>query len=403
MTMTSVEDALARVLTGVEPVGLEDVRLRDAAGRTLARSVKARITQPPFDASAMDGYAVIAADCAAPPARVTLIGQSAAGRPFSGAVSRGQAVRIFTGAEMPSGADAVVIQEDTEATGDSIVVRASATAGQHIRRQAQDFSAGDALIDAGRSLTARDILLAGASGAATLTVWKKPLVAIVATGDELVEPGGDLRAGQVFASNGYAIAALVEHAGASARLLAIARDTRQSLANAIDGANDADILVTIGGASVGDHDLVRPALEAAGARIDFYKITMRPGKPLFFGARQVAGKMQRVLGLPGNPVSALITARVFLAPLVARMLKSGAALAPIAARLAAPLPENGPRTHFMRATLDDSVAPPSVRALPSQDSSLTRALAAANCLIVVQPNAPAMDAGATVDVLKLDF
>ncbi|MGQ0457559.1 MAG: molybdopterin molybdotransferase MoeA [Hyphomicrobium sp.] len=403
MAMTSVEDALSSVLAGVMPLGREEVGLRFAAGRTLARRVVAGRTHPPFDGSAMDGYAVMAADCAQVPARLAVIGPSAAGRPFAGKVARGQAVRIFTGAAMPEGADAVVIQEDTQTDGATVTVRSAPTLGQNIRPKGQDFLEHDVLIEAGRRLTPRDILLAATGGWASLTVYKRPTVAILATGDELVEPGGDARPAQIYNSNGYALAALVESVGATAKLLGIASDTRESLASALRDGESADILVTIGGASVGDHDLVRPALEATGARLDFHKIAMRPGKPMFSGSRPVAGKTQRILGLPGNPVSAMVTARVFLVPLIARLLDRDAAFHSVRAALAEPLPANGPRTHYMRAVLDETASQPRVSVLPSQDSSLTRALATANALIVMPPDAPAMGAGATVDVLKLDF
>ncbi len=402
MNLTSVEDALARVLSGATTLGREEVGLRFAAGRTLASAIEARITQPPFDVSAMDGYAVVAADCAKTPARVELIGESAAGRPFKGKAARGQAVRIFTGAAVPKGADAVAIQENADADGKVVEILQPAKPGDHIRRKGQDFVEGDVLIEGGRRLTARDILLAAASGHGTVPLLKRPGVAILATGDELVAPGAKRADGQIYASNCYAIAALAESAGAQAKLIGIARDTHDSIADALRDADNSDILVTIGGASVGDHDLVRPALEAAGSRLDFYKIAMRPGKPLFFGARQAGGKTQRVLGLPGNPVSAMVTARVFLVPLIGKMLGRDAAFASVEAELTAPLPANGPRTHYMRAILDET-GPPRVAALPSQDSSLTKALAAANGLIVAQPNAPARPAGETVEVLRLDF
>ena len=403
MTLTSVADALQRILSGVMPLAREDVGLRFAAGRTLAHAVEARMTQPPSDVSAMDGYAAIAADCATVPARLKLIGESAAGRAFEGAVKSGEAVRIFTGAAMPPGADTVVIQEDTSRDGDTVVIREAAGAGQNIRRAGQDFRDGDVLIETGRRLTARGILLAAASGHAALSVFKRPSVAILATGDELVEPGAERDDGQIYSSNSYAIAALVEAAGGTAKLLGIAADNRDSLAAALLDANNVDILVTTGGASVGDHDLVRPALEVAGARLDFYRIAMRPGKPMFFGARTVSGKTQRVLGLPGNPVSALVTARVFLVPLIAKLLHRDAAFETVTAALAAPLAANGPRAHYMRAKLDETLSPPRVAAMESQDSSLTRTLADANCLIVMPPDAPAAPAGALVDVMKLDF
>ncbi|MFN0219785.1 MAG: gephyrin-like molybdotransferase Glp [Hyphomicrobium sp.] len=403
MSLTSVADALAAMLDGVMPLEREIVGLRFAAGRTLAQSLDARVANPPFDASAMDGYAVIAADCAQAGAKLDVIGESSAGRPFKGTVARGTAARIFTGAVVPAGADAVVIQENVSRQGSSVEICEPAARGQNIRRKGQDFNVDDTLIAAGRRLTVRDIQLAAASGHAAVSVIRKPSVAILATGDELAPVGGELGEGQIYASNCYGLAALVDAAGGAAKLLGIAADARDALADALLDAEGADILLTIGGASVGDHDLVRPALEAAGARLDFYKIAMRPGKPLFSGSRHVAGKTQRIVGLPGNPVSALVTARVFLAPLIARMLDREADFLSLRAELAEPLAANGPRTHYMRAVLDETVAPPRVRAMASQDSSLMRTLAEANALIVAPPDAPALPAGAIVDVLKLDF
>ena len=394
-----VAEALARVLDGVRSSDPESVRLTDVLGRTLAAPLKAKLTQPPFDASAMDGYAVRAADIAELPATLTLIGVAAAGRAYAGTLQAGQAVRIFTGAPVPDGTDAIVIQEDSRAEADQVTILAPATPGGNIRPMGQDFLAGDTLLAPGLRLSARHILLAAASGHAMLSVRKKPTVALLANGDELVEPGTPLGPGQIVSSNTYGLAALIEAAGGTPLLLGIARDTREDLAAKIATAKDADILVTIGGASVGDHDLVRPALEASGATLDFTKIAMRPGKPMFSGRLGVT----RILGLPGNPVSALVTARVFLVPLIAALLGRDDTGTTIDAILSQPLPANGPRDHYMRASLDTSSVPPRVTPLPSQDSSLVSALAAAGCLIIVPANAPAHAEGARVSVLPLDF
>lgn len=394
-----VADALARVLSGVTVVGPESVDLRRAAGRTLVGPIVSALTQPPFDASAMDGYAVRSQDIGKLPATLTVIGEAAAGAAYAGHLNAGQAVRIFTGAPVPDGADAVVIQEDTKADGKSVTVLDATRPGANIRPRGQDFHDGDTVLTGGRRLNARDIMLAASSGHALLAVRRKPVVAILATGDELVEPTDRPMAGQIVASNSYGLAALIEAAGGEARLLGIARDTKEALAQKFSEANGADIVVTTGGASVGDHDLVRPALEAAGATLDFYKIAMRPGKPMFFGR---LGAM-RILGLPGNPLSAMIGARVFLVPLMAAMLGRVQEAHLIRASLALPLDGNGPRDHYMRAVLDTSTTPPRVTALPNQDSALTTALVAANCLIINPANTPALPAGHSVDVMALDF
>ncbi|PPC81136.1 MAG: molybdopterin molybdenumtransferase MoeA [Hyphomicrobium sp.] len=404
MALMPVAEALAHVLAGVTTLDSETVDLRQASGRTLAHAIAAHITQPPFDASAMDGYAVRAEDCTTIPCTLTVIGQAAAGAAFGGELKSGQAVRIFTGAPVPRGADAIVIQEDTHTPDRThVTILEAAQRGQNIRPRGQDFKSGQDLLKAAQQLGPRSILLAAAGGHASLPLVRRPIVAILATGDELVEPGQVLKDGEIYTSNSYGIAALVEAAGGTAKILGVAKDNLQSLASKIREAQDADILVTTGGASVGDHDLVRPALETAGAKLDFYKIAMRPGKPTFFGSRPISAHTQRILGLPGNPVASLIGARVFLVPLIAKLLGRTESATRLTAHLAQPLAANGPRQHFMRAALDETVSPPRVTPFPSQDSSLVSTLSRANCLIDLPISAPAMPEGASVQILRLDF
>ncbi|MGD9668345.1 MAG: gephyrin-like molybdotransferase Glp [Hyphomicrobiaceae bacterium] len=401
MALLSVEEALARILAKARVLDAEEVPLTALAGRVLATDVAARLTQPPFDASAMDGYAVRARDVAALPATLTLIGESAAGHAFAGTVGPGQTVRIFTGAPVPQGADAIVIQENAEADGTHVQVVEGTPDPAHVRVRGGDFSQDQTVLAKGHRLTARDVLLAAAMGHASLACTRRPRVAILATGDELVEPGETPRPDQIVSSNPYGLAAMLATFGAEPILLGIARDTLDSLAEKLAAASDADILVTIGGASVGDHDLVVPALTTAGMTLDFWKIAMRPGKPMIFGHRD----RQIILGVPGNPVSSMICARVFAVPLILAMLGLPAAVAnPVPAALTAPIEANGPRAHYMRAcraATSDGAA--GVRPLANQDSSLIAPLAAADCLIIRPPRAPALPAGAKVDTLPLDF
>lgn len=403
MSLLPVAEALTRILDVATTLETEDVDLLQARGRTLASPVVSKLNNPPFDASAMDGYAVRAEDVASVPVSLNVVGEAGAGRPFTGALRKGEAIRIFTGGSVPDGADAIVIQENVDASGSNITVRETASVGANIRPQGEDFRKDDLLLEAGRCLTARDVLIGASSGHGKLPVVRKPVVAILSTGDELVSPGNPLGPGQISASNAYGLAAVVEAAGGEARFLGIARDTFASLEDRISAAAGADILVTSGGASVGDHDLVRPALEKAGAKLEFYKIAMRPGKPLFFGLRAADGKTQYCLGLPGNPVSSMICARVFLVPLIGRLLGRETPFQAIEAVLAEPVPANGPRQHYMRGLLDMSSAPPRVTPFKSQDSGLIKSLQRADCLVVVPADAPAQSAGTPVKVLKLDI
>ncbi len=398
----TVEDALERILATVEPISdVEEVSLFDAQERVLARPLPSKLTQPPFTASAMDGYAVRALDVASLPATLRVIGEAAAGHAFNRPVLPGEAVRIFTGAPLPPLADAIVIQENTKREGDLVHVLDGTPDGEHVRPLGGDFAAGDVLVDAGRVLNARTITLAAAAGYASLPVRRRPVVALLATGDELVLPGEAPREDQIVCSNPLGIAAMVRQAGGAPRFLGIARDNREDLKAHLERARDADIIVTIGGASVGDHDLVGPVLAEMGLSLAFWKIAMRPGKPLMFGR---LGD-QRVIGLPGNPVSSLICTRIFLVPLIRALLGLQRADAQTTtAATTVELERNGPRAHYMRGKLgraaDGTVTATPVR---SQDSSLLTPLADADCLIVRPINAAAVPAGESVTVLPLEF
>jgi molybdopterin molybdotransferase len=405
MALLSVEEALARVLDGVTATAPETVAVDQALDRVLARPLSALLTQPPFAASAMDGYAVRAADIAAVPATLTVVGTAAAGHPFEGAVRPGEAVRIFTGAPVPEGADALVIQENTVPHGATVVVREGGVDTEHIRPPGMDFRAGDTLLAAGQRLGGRELALVAAMGHGAVAVRRQPQVAILSTGDELVAPGVRPGLGQIVASNQLCVAGIAQAAGAAVRQLGIARDTpadlERQVAQVADRSDRADILVTLGGASVGEHDLVAPVLTGRGLALAFWKINMRPGKPLMFGR---LGAL-RVLGLPGNPASAMVGARLFLVPLIWALLgrPAEASVRPVAARLAAPVEANGARQHYMRAVSaagDDGLL--RVTALPQQHSSLIAPLAEADCLLIRPPHAPALAAGSLAPMLRLD-
>jgi len=397
--MLSVAEAVAKVVSGFAPLAVETVGLDAALGRALARDVAAQLDSPPLDVSAMDGYALRAADATAVPATLTRIGQSAAGHPFAGAVGAGQCVRIFTGAVMPAGADAIVIQEDAEAAGDAVTVREAPRPGRWVRRAGMDFRRGDVMLRAGRRLTGRDIGLAAAMNVPWLAVARRPRVAILATGDELVMPGEPLAEGQIVGSNSLAVAAYVTAFGGLPAVLGIARDTEESLAALLAGARGADLLVTIGGASVGDHDLVRQALAAQGFDLGFYRVAMRPGKPLIFGR---LGDVP-VLGLPGNPVSVGVTSLLFLRPAMNAMLGLPDRQRPAPmARLGRDLPANDLRQDYLRSRLTvgedgEPVATP----FEAQDSALMARFADADCLVVRPPHAPAALAGERVEIVPL--
>ena len=398
MALLSVAEALARVTSGIEPLEAEPVGLDRARGRVLAEDLAARLTQPPFDASAMDGYAVRAADVASLPATLRLIGASLAGAGFAGRVGRGEAVRIFTGAPVPRGADTIVIQENTDEAGGMLRVK-DAAPGRHIRPRGQDFKQGEVLLSAGTRLGPRELMLAAAMNQAELPVRRKPKVAILATGDEVVPPGSELAKDQIVSSVPCGLAALIERHGGEAMSLGIAKDEAASLVTLASAGRAADILLTIGGASVGDRDLVASALKPEGLEVDFWKIAMRPGKPLLYGRLG----SQRVLGLPGNPVSAFVTALVFLVPMLELMLGLARTSRPEPeAVLGKALQANAEREHYMGAVSEwreDGIRV--VRPMPSQDSSLVAGLAHADCLIVRVPQAPALPQGARVRIIPL--
>lgn len=390
--MISVAEALERLFDLVTPLDVEQVPLRAAHGRILARDVAATRTQPPFAASAMDGYALRKAE-AEPDAMFQVIGEAAAGHGFAGQLGPGQAVRIFTGAPVPEGADWIVIQEDVTRRGDVITLGRTLETKSNLRPAGADFMAGDVVV-APRRLGPAEIALLAAMNVATVPVTRQPRIAILATGDELVAPGETPGPDQIIASNSYGLAAQLEQLGAQPRLLPIARDTVASLTTALTLAADADLILTIGGASVGDHDLVARVAADMGMQQSFHKVAMRPGKPL------MSGRLQGVpmIGLPGNPVSALVCGTIFVAPVVRLQLGLGAAPAPRSqATLAQPVGANGPREHYMRAQL----GPEGLTAFDRQDSSLLSVLARADSLLIRPPHAPASDAGTLVSYIPL--
>ncbi|MCO6416771.1 molybdopterin molybdotransferase MoeA [Siccirubricoccus sp. KC 17139] len=396
--MISVEDARSRILASLGPTPAETIPLPAAWGRVLARPVVARLTQPPADVSAMDGYAVRAAD-AVEGATLAVTGTAPAGHPYAGVVGPGEAVRIFTGGFIPQGADAILLQEDAAPDSGRVRVNETVKPGRWVRRQGLDFAAGEKLLPAGRRLTARDIGLAAAANHPWLTVHRAPRIGILATGDEIALPGEPIPPGGIVSSNAHALAALVRAGGGDPLVLPIAPDDTSTIAEAARAARACDLLVTTGGASVGDHDLVQAALGPEGFTLDFWQIAMRPGKPLIWG---MLGPTP-VLGLPGNPVSALVCAVQFLLPALAR-LSGGEAGPPrtVPARTGVALAANDRRFDHLRARLETGpegglVATP----FPVQDSSMLKTLARAEGLVLRAPHAPALPAGAPVEVIPL--
>jgi molybdopterin molybdotransferase len=397
--MISVEEARGRILDSLKPTPAEVVALAQAWHRVTAQPVTARLTQPPVDVSAMDGYALRAADGALG-ADLRVIGAAPAGHPFDRHVGPGQAVRLFTGSVVPDGADAILLQEDATRDGDGVRVNEAVVAGRHIRRAGQDFATGDVVVPAGRRITARDVGVAAAANHPWLTVHRRPRVAILATGDEIVMPGEPIPPGGIVSSNAHALAALVRAVGGEPMILPIARDEHAAIGAVADSVTGMDILVTTGGASVGDHDLVIEALQARGMTLDFWQIAMRPGKPLLFGQLGATP----VLGLPGNPVSAMVCGILFLLPALSRLSGLPAAPPPVSiALLGAAVKANDQRADHLRATVEtDPAGRIVVTPFPVQDSAMLRRLARADALILRAPHASALPEGAEVGIIRLD-
>jgi molybdopterin molybdotransferase len=394
--MISVEEAVRRIAAAVAPLDSENVPLECAHRRVVARDVVASRDQPAAAVSAMDGYAVRLADAKHVPAKLRVIGAAPAGHPFAGKLGAGEAVRIFTGGVLPDGADAIAIQENVEAEGDRITLRAPALA-KHIRVAGLDFGRGDVLVPSGRRINERDLALIAAGDVAAVEVHRKPIIAFASTGDELAPPGSQHRAGGIVASSGYALAALIENSGGTPLDLGIVSDSVDALQRIPQVAAPADVVVTMGGASVGDHDLVRRALAPKGFALDFWKIAMRPGKPLIFGRLL----KKPFLGLPGNPVSGYVCALLFLRPLIAGLLGTTFEQPLETARLSGTLRENDSRQDYLRGRLFLRDRELWCEVFALQDSSMQRALARADALIVRAPLAHALSEGDPVNIIRL--
>jgi molybdopterin molybdotransferase len=395
-----IDQAIAAVLTPFAPLAAESVAIAEAAGRTLAADVTAHTSQPPFAASSMDGYAVRAADTARCPATLKIIDEIPAGRVSTVTIRPGEAARIFTGAPLPAGADAVVMQENTERQGDTVVIKEGVTVGRFVRPAGLDFTAGQVLVSAGARLDARHIAVAAAANWPTLPVRRRPRIGILASGDELVLPGEPCGPGQIVSSNSLALAALIEAEGGAAIDFGIARDTVADLKRAGEAALAAklDLLVTSGGASVGEHDLIQAAFGELGLDLEFWRVAMRPGKPLLYG--KFAGLP--LLGLPGNPVSSLVCGYLFLAPVIRRLLgRTPERLPTMPARLGAALPENDERQEYLRARLTEKNGDLVATPFANQDSSMLSPLAAADAFIIRPPFAPPAAAGDMAAIIKL--
>jgi len=400
MALMPVDEALRLVLTDANPLPAETISLERALGRVLAEDMVALRTQPPAAVSAMDGYAVRGSDVAKAPITLKVVADVAAGHPFEGQVTAGQAARIFTGGVMPEGSDTVVIQELVSREGETVTVQKPTAKGRNVRNQGIDFVQGDVLLRKGRRLSDRDVMLAAAMNHPDVNVHRQPKVAVLGTGDELVLPGGSPGPGEIVYSNGFALVALVRSQGAEVYDLGIARDRVEDITRAIKCAREwgADILVTSGGVSVGEHDLVQRALATEGLDLSFWRVALRPGRPMMHGR---LGTMQ-VLGVPGNPVSSYVCAFLFLVPLVRRLLgREDVEWQPERARLGCDLFANDERADYLRATLTVGPDGPVATPLPAQDSSLMAPLARADCLLIREPYAPAAAAGSVGIILKL--
>jgi molybdopterin molybdotransferase len=395
-----VAEALANILADASPLPVEDAALDDALGRVLAQDLKALRTQPPADVSAMDGYAVRAADVAAAPVTLKVVGEVAAGHPFGGTIGKGEAARIFTGGVMPEGSDTVVIQEVAKRDSDNVTFAKPTDKGRNVRLHGIDFTAGQVLLSKGRRLRDRDLMLAAAMNYPRLAVHRRPKVAVLGTGDELIAPGGTPQPGQIVYSNGFALRALARSEGAEALDFGVVPDNIEAISAAVRRAREAqaDVLVTTGGASVGEHDLVQRALAAEGLALSFWRLALRPGRPMMYGR---LGGMQ-VLGMPGNPVSSYVCSFLFLVPLIRRLAgQQDTALVREEAVLGIDLRENDEREDYLRATLIDRPDGLIATPVPDQDSSLMAPLAKADCLLIRPAFAQKAPAGSRCVILKL--
>lgn len=397
--------ALELVLADAAPIASQKVPLAEAAGRVLASDLASKRTQPPFPASAMDGYAARSEDVLKVDTQLKLIGQAAAGHPFNGSVGEGECVRIFTGAPVPVGTDTIIIQENATQSGSLVTVHQGAPSGKFVRPAGLDFREGEILLKSGRVLDPQALSLAASMDHSDVSVWMRPKVSILATGDELVMPGETTQEGQIIASNTFGVAAIAKQAGAEVSNLGIAADTFEDLRSRVVSAisQDADLIVTSGGASVGDHDLVKPVMSDLGFIFSFIKIAMRPGKPVIFGRANINGKERRFLGLAGNPVSSLVSSHIFLKPLI--NLLAGyppQTVAPVSAVLGCDLAANDEREEYMRATaIRDENGALVVVPFTKQDSSMLANLARADCLVIRPVHAPAASAGSPVQAVLL--
>lgn len=394
--MISVSEALDHIFALAKKLETETVPLAQAAGRVLANDVHARITQPPFSSSAMDGYAVINAE-AQPGMTLKVVGESAAGERFNGRLNSCEAIRIFTGAPVPKGADCILIQEDTIRDGDVITVQENRETSLFIRPAGGDFHKGD-VVKSPRKLSASDIALLASMNIPEVPVARRPVVALIPNGNELVMPGETPGPDQIISSNNFGLKALLEAHGAEVRMLPIAKDTIESLKQAMDLSLGADLVVTIGGASVGDHDLVHKVATDRGMDMDFYKVAMQPGKPL------MAGKMDGIplIGLPGNPVSSMVCGHIFLRPMLNVML--GFSPSPLNREvgiLTKDIRQNGPREHYMRACVENTGTGNQITPFDRQDSSLLTILGQSNALLVRPPNGEPLQKGASVEFVRI--